>query len=151
MKNKICISMLAVLCVVGGTFSGAYGASTVRALGGSGTYSSASSAAANNSESTIRGSSVRVSPVASTGSSSGTAVASTGTTTTGRVATTPRLSLGSYLTGAITSGGSSLRPVTPSGGSSGGGGDSGSGGGGTGIDPDSAAAMLKDIDQLKAM
>ena len=147
MKNDLKISTLTIICVLCTAVSGAYGASSVRSFGGSGTYASASDAAAANtssatSASSVRGGSVRVNPGSGVSGSSTTIEA--GTTTNGRVATTPRLSIGHYLGGATSiSGGSSLRPQTP--GSSGG---SSSGGDG-GLDPDIAAGLRQQVDQLQ--
>ena len=142
MKNELKISKLAIICVLCTAVSGAYAASSVRSLGGTGTYSSASSAAAANtsssgSTSSVRGGSVRVTP--SSGLTGTSTKVEAGTTTSGRVATTPRLSIGQYLGGTTSvSGGSSLRPQTPStGGSSG------------GIDPDVAAGLRQEVDQLQ--
>ena len=147
MKNDLKISTLTIICVLCTAVSGAYGASSVRSFGGSGTYASASDAAAANtssatSASSVRGGSVRVNPGSGVSGSSTTIEA--GTTTSGRVATTPRLSIGHYLGGGTSiSGGSSLRPQTP--GSSGG---SSSGGDG-GLDPDVAAGLRQQVDQLQ--
>ena len=147
MKNDLKISTLTIICVLCTAVSGAYGASSVRSFGGSGTYASASDAAAANtssatSASSVRGGSVRVNPGSGVSGSSTTIEA--GTTTNGRVATTPRLSIGHYLGGGTSiSGGSSLRPQTP--GSSGG---SSSGGDG-GLDPDIAAGLRQQVDQLQ--
>ena len=142
MKNELKISKLAIICVLCTAVSGAYAASSVRSLGGTGTYSSASSAAAANtsssgSTSSVRGGSVRVTP--SSGLTGTSTKVEAGTTTSGRVATTPRLSIGQYLGGTTSvSGGSSLRPQTPStGGSSG------------GVDPDVAAGLRQEVDQLQ--
>ena len=115
MKHDLKISRLAIICVLCTAVSGAYGASSVRALGGAGTYASASDAAAAGSDSaanstaSVRGGSLRVTP---NSGASGTATSiSTSNTTSGRVATSPRLSIGHYLGGGTAvSGGSSLRP-----------------------------------------
>lgn len=146
MKSDLKISTLAIICVLCTAVSGvSYGASSVRSLGGSGTYTSASSAATANSNSSssassVRGGSVRVNPTSGVSGTSTTVEA--GTTTSGRVATTPRLSIGQYLGGATSvSGGSSLRPQTPSGGTS-------SGGDGS-LDPDVAAGLRQQVDQLQ--
>ena len=145
MKNDFKISRLAIICVLCTAVSGAYGASSVRALGGSDTYSSASSAAAansnaSNSSSSVRGGSLRVTP--SSGVSGTSTTVSAGTTTSGRVATTPRLSIGQYLGGTTSvSGGSSLRPQTPStGGSSSGDGS---------FDQELASELTSRVDQLQ--
>ena len=146
MKHNLGISTVAIVCVLCTAVSGAYGASSVRSLGGSGTYTSASNAAAaadsNGSASSIRGGSVRVNPTSGVSGTSTTIEA--GTTTSGRVATTPRLSIGHYLGGATSvSGGSSLRPTTPSGGASGGGSTGG------GVSGDDFAGLQGRVDQLE--
>ena len=145
MRNDLKISTLTIICVLCTAVSGAYGASSVRSFGGSGTYASASDAAAANTSSatSVRGGSVRVNPGSGVSGSSTTIEA--GTTTNGRVATTPRLSIGHYLGGGTSiSGGSSLRPQTP--GSSSGGSSSGGDGG---LDPDVAAGLRQQVDQLQ--
>ena len=145
MKNDLNISKLAIICVLCTAMTGAYGASSVRSLGGSNTYTSASNAAAANSASgsstsSVRGGSVRVTPNSGVSGTSTTINSGSSTTTSGRVATTPRLSIGQYLGGATSvSGGSSLRPQTPSGGSSSGGSSN----------PDISAELRNDIDQLQ--
>ena len=132
MRHDLKISRLAVICVLCATVSGAYGASSVRSLGGSGTYTSAAAAAADGNSggaSSVRGGSLRVSP--SSNVSGTTTSISTDNTTSGRVATSPRLSIGHYLTGGTSvSGGSSIRPITPGGSSTSGGGSSSGGDGG---------------------
>ena len=145
MKRDLKTSTLAIICVLcTAAVSGAYGAASVRSLGGSGTYTSASSAAASNDSgaASVRGGSVRVNPTS--GVSGTSATVSAGTTTSGRVATTPRLSIGHYLGGGTSiSGGSSLRPQTPgvsTGGTSSGGGS---------MDPDVAAGLRQEVDQLR--
>lgn len=147
MKNELKISTLAMVCVLCTTVSGAYGASSVRSLGGSGTYNSASSAAAANTSSgsnaiaAARGGSVRVTPT--TGKTGTAANPSVGTTTSGRVATTPRLSIGKYLGGGTSiSGGSSIKPQGP------GNSSSGSTGGGS-MDPGTAADLQLQVDQVR--
>ena len=146
MKNNLKISRLAIVCVLCTAVSGAYGASSVRALGGSGTYTSAASATTANdtSNTSVRGGSLRVTPSSGV-SGTGTTI-NAGTTTSGRVATTPRLSIGHYLGGGTSvSGGSSLRPQNPgtSGGSSSGGSSSG------GMDPEVSGAIMDSIDDLQ--
>ena len=111
MKNKIKISTLSIVCVLCASVAmPGFAASSVRALGGAGTYSSASSAAAAKADGTagggainsVRAGSMRVNNVAG---------ANTGAARSGsaRATTTPRLSIGKYLSGssAIT-GGSSI-------------------------------------------
>lgn len=147
MKHDLKISRLAIICVLCTAVSGAYGASSVRALGGAGTYASASDAAAAgsggaaNSTASVRGGSLRVTPDSG---ASGTATSiSTSNTTSGRVATSPRLSIGHYLGGGTAvSGGSSLRPS--GGGSSSSGGGSSSGGD---TNPD-VSGLRQDVDDL---
>lgn len=142
MKKDLKISTVAIVCVLCAAVSAAHGASSVRTLGGAGTYSSAAAASGTPTSSvTARGGSVRVTPTVNR-VSSGTVnnSASAGVTTT-RVATTPRLSIGKYLGGGTAvSGGSSIKPQNPgtSGGSSSG-----------GVDPSVAAALRSDVDQLR--
>ena len=142
MKKDLKISTVAIVCVLCAAVSVAHGASSVRTLGGAGTYSSAAAASGTSTSSaTARGGSVRVTPTVNR-VSSGTVnnSASAGVTTT-RVATTPRLTIGKYLGGGTAvSGGSSIKPQNPgtSGGSSSG-----------GVDPSVAAALRSDVDQLR--
>ena len=141
MKNKLKISILSLVCVLGVGFADAQAASSVRTLGGTGTYVSASSAANAESGGTFasiaRGGSVRVSPTTSQTTTSSSSESSSGT----RVVNVPRLSIGQYLGGGTSvSGGSSLRPQTPSTGSSSGGGT---------IDPGLTSELQRDVDQLK--
>ena len=101
-KNNISIlSIVSVLCAA--VVVPSYAASSVRALGGAGTYNSASSAAsakASGAENTARAGSLRVG-----GTTGGTRSSST------RGSSAPRLSIGKYLGGSsVVSGGSSLRP-----------------------------------------
>ncbi len=110
MKNELKISTLSIVCVLCAAVAmPAFGASSVRSLGGAGTYASASSAAAAKSNQTsgatnsVRGGSMRVN---SSASSAKNATRSSST----RTATTPRLSIGKYLAGSSAiSGGSSNR------------------------------------------
>ncbi len=122
MKNELKISTVSIVCVLCASVvsGGAYGASSVRALGGAGTYTSAASASKSGASTGVaRAGSVRISPTtvkANAAKPSGGA-----SVTAGRVATSPRLSLGKYLGGKVSvSGGSSTRPNpgTPSGGGS---------------------------------
>ena len=99
-------SILTVAFAMGGTT--AWAASSVRALGGAGTYDSASNAAGakatggtklTDDKGTVRAGSMRV------------GTAGTRTSSTRGASTTPRLSIGKYLGGATSiSGGSSVRP-----------------------------------------
>jgi len=124
MKNELKISTLSIVCVLCASMAlPSYGASSVRSLGGAGTYSSASSAATAKSSgdstgggaiNSVRAGSVRVNNAAG---------ATGGATRSGstRAATTPRLSIGKYLAGSsAVSGGSSIsgshKPGRPSGG-----------------------------------
>lgn len=113
MKNELKISILSIVCVLCASFAlPSYGASSVRSLGGTGTYSSASSAAEAKSGgnsmgdgaiNSVRAGSLRVNNVTGT-----TAAGATRTGAT-RAATTPRLSIGKYLAGSsAVSGGSSI-------------------------------------------
>ena len=148
MKHELKISRLAVVCVLCAAVSGAYGASSVRSLGGSGTYTSAAAAAADGNSggaASVRGGSLRVTP--SSGVSGTTTNISAGNTTGGRVATSPRLSIGHYLGGGTSvSGGSSIRPITPGGSTSGGGSSSGGSGG---VSSDDLDTLRGQVDQLE--
>lgn len=141
MKNELKISVLSIMCVLGLSISGAYAASSVRALGGSGTYVSASSAAnsgsSDNATSVSRSGSVRVSPTTTQTTTSSSSESASGT----RVVNVPRLSIGQYLGGGTSvSGGSSLRPQTPG---------SGSASGGSDIDPGLMTSLQRDVDELQ--
>ncbi len=103
MKNELKISTLSIVCALCAAVSmPAYGAPAVRSLGGAGTYSSASNAAAarvstGGALGSLRGGALRVNNTASNANKK-PSVGSTG----GRTATTPRLSIGKYLGGATT-------------------------------------------------
>ncbi len=139
MKKDLKISTWAIVCVLCAATSVANAASSVRSLGGSGTYNSAAAASGNGngSVSGVRGGSLRVTPTSdksSTGSTNSSA-----TTTNGRVATGSRLSIGKYLGGGTSvSGGSSIKRPT---------GDTSSGG--SGVTPGEASALRRDIENLK--
>ncbi len=129
MKHKLnisalSISMLCAFCAAAST--NAYGASSVRTLGGSGTYTSAASAAsAGTTQPSMRGGSVRVTPTSGTAKPVSSA---SGAGSVRAIAPTSRLSIGKYLDTAtsISGGGSSIRPnPNPGGGNSGGGVDDG--------------------------
>ena len=147
MKNLFSVSSFFIFFAIFFLENASYAASSVRSLGGSGTYTSASSASIANASSTSaasRSGSVRVTP--STGSTSNSVKVSSSNSSTGRVATTPRLSIGQYLGGGTSvSGGSSIRPQNP--GNSGSGSSSGDSGGT--MDPGIAADLQKDIEQLQ--
>lgn len=139
MRKDLKISTWAIVCVLCAATSVANAASSVRSLGGAGTYNSAAAASGNGngSASGVRGGSLRVTPTSdksSTGSTNSSA-----TTTNGRVATGPRLSIGKYLGGGTSvSGGSSIKRPT---------GDTSSGG--SGVTPGEASALRRDIENLK--
>ncbi len=122
MKTNLKISTFAVISVLCATMT-ATAASSVRTLGGAGTYESASSAAAANdsavrpaTRTAARSGSVRVNPTTA-GSNRPTA---SGTASADRSSTTSRLSIGKYLGGGSSVTGNTY--VRPQGGSS----DSGS-------------------------
>lgn len=109
MKKELKTSRFAVFCVlfVGVTLP-AFSASSVRSLGGAGTYASASSAAAAKSGESASGGAVRAGSMRV----NNVAGATSGATRSGstRAATTPRLSIGKYLSGSSAiSGGSSTQ------------------------------------------
>lgn len=101
MKNELKISTLSIVCVLCATaFSGAYGASTVRTLGGTGTYNSVSAASASGANSGVaRAGVARVTPAGGRVTSVAKPSGATSTTSgaASRVSTAPRLSLGKYL------------------------------------------------------
>lgn len=124
MKNELKISTLSIVCVLcASVVMPSFGASSVRSLGGAGTYTSASGAAAakaggssaGDAINSVRAGSMRVNNVAG---------ANAGATRSGstRSASTPRLSIGKYLSGSSAiSGGSSISGAhKPGAGSSGG-------------------------------
>lgn len=107
------LSVVCVLCAAG--LSPVFAASSVRNLGGSGTYSSASNAAAARSGSAAINS-ARAGSVRATTGSTAKAVGSTGASAgSARTASnTARLSVGSYLQGGKTiQGGSSIKSQNP--------------------------------------
>lgn len=139
MRKDLKISTGAIVCVLCAATSVADAASSVRNLGGAGTYNSAAAATSGNvgGATGVRGGSLRVSP-SSDRLPSGT-TNSSATTTNGRVATGQRLSIGKYLgTGTSVSGGSSIKRPTA---------DSSSGG--SGVTPGEANALRRDIENLK--
>lgn len=95
-------------------------ASSVRSLGGAGTYSSAEVASGSSaktskgtSSAALRGGSVRVTS-GSGQSASSTTIKTNNTSSAGRAATLPRLSIGQFLGGGTSiSGGSSIKPQIP--------------------------------------
>ncbi|MBQ8294005.1 MAG: hypothetical protein IJX89_01290 [Alphaproteobacteria bacterium] len=135
MKKELKISTLSIVCVLcTAAMMPAFGASSVRSLGGSGTYTGTASAAAakSNGATTTRNSSVRATAGATKKAST------TSGANSSRAATTSRLSIGKYLGGSTAiSGGSSVRP---------GGGTSGSE---SGADADLMADLQRDVDQIR--
>ncbi len=112
MKKELKISTLSIVCVLcAAVVMPAFGAASVRSLGGVGTYNGTSSAASAKSATgssainSVRGGAMRVN---SSGKTAGARVSST------RSATTPRLSIGKYLAGSSALGGGSS--ITQSGG-----------------------------------
>ncbi|MBR2286342.1 MAG: hypothetical protein IJ866_02710 [Alphaproteobacteria bacterium] len=108
-KHTLKISTVSVLCVLCAVATDAFGAGSVRALGGTGTYNGTAAATSATTSSTAaratRAGSLRISP--STTRSVSTA---TRTTPSGATESTQRLSIGKYLgpaTSVSTSGGSS--------------------------------------------
>ena len=139
MRKDLKISTWAIVCVLCAATSVADAASSVRNLGGAGTYNSAAAATSGNvgGATGVRGGSLRVSP--SSGRLPSGTTNSSATTTNGRVATGQRLSIGKYLgTGTSVSGGSSIKRPTA---------DSSSGG--SGVTPGEANALRRDIENLK--
>ena len=137
MRKELKISTLSIICVLcTAMVTPSFGASTVRTLGGNGTYVGTSSAttAKKSGATTARAGSVRVTPSAN----KATTAKPEGTATTGRLATSPRLSIGKYLGGSTAvSGGSSTRP---------GGGSTGGTSGG--MDAGMASQLRADVDRL---
>lgn len=118
MKKDIKISVLSIVSVLCATVvMPSFAASSVRSLGGAGTYNSASSAA--NAKSNAKSNSARAGSLRVGTDVSGSRVSSA------RGTSVPRLSIGKYLGGSsVISGGSSSRPIDPE--------QSGSGSGSTG-------------------
>ena len=136
MKTRNQISGFAVICAVcASTMSGAWAASSVRTLGGAGTYSSAASASSVGAVTAANAGTARAGSMRVTGTSgksattASVATPSTSGSTAGRAATAPRLSIGKVLSGAT----SVSRP---------GGGSSGT------IDP-GLAGLPDDVDELR--
>lgn len=154
MITKYKISTIAVCCAMFAASSQAFGAASVRSLGGAGTYTSASSAASGTSVSASKSSkssgayavpstaaragSMRVSPSAASGATA-SSVSGNASATGSRAASNQRLSIGRILGGASSVGGGS------SSGNSGG--TSGSTGGG--FDPELAGELRSEIDGLQ--
>ncbi len=121
-------------------------ASSVRSLGGAGTYSSAEVASdssaktsTDTSSAVLRGGSVRVTS-GSGQSASSTTIKTNNTSSAGRAATLPRLSIGQFLGGGTSiSGGSSIKPQIPND-------DSYTDGG---FDSGMAADLQSEIDKLR--
>lgn len=118
-ENKISkLAIVSALCAMVAVPS--YAASSVRALGGSGTYNGTASAANAKSGGTGSAGTMRAGSMRVNNATSGTNTR----VTSSRTATSPRLSIGKYLGGSsVISGGSSSKPMNP--GQSGVGGPSG--------------------------
>ena len=117
--NILSASLVGIVCA--SIMTPLYAASSVRSLGGSGTYTGTSSVRANvasetsgSAISTARAGSLRVDNAAGTRSTN----ASLRTPST-RSSTAPRLSIGKYLAGSSALAGGSSKPVVPGGASSG--------------------------------
>lgn len=117
--NILSASLVGIVCA--SIMTPLYAASSVRSLGGSGTYTGTSSVRANvasetsgSAISTARAGSLRVNNAAGTRSTN----ASLRTPST-RSSTAPRLSIGKYLAGSSALAGGSSKPVVPGGASSG--------------------------------
>ncbi|MBQ8473916.1 MAG: hypothetical protein IJ500_03585 [Alphaproteobacteria bacterium] len=132
MKTELKISSLALICALCTVVATpAMSAAPVRSLGGAGTYTSASSAAASKtSGASTRAGAMRVLPsttkATSSAKTSTTSATTSGAVTSTRAAMSPRLSIGKYL------GGTPVKVVT--GGSSSGGSSSGGTTGGEFVD-----------------
>lgn len=107
MKNKIITSALTIICVLcGGWVSDAFAAPSVRALGGAGTYSGTTSAAAAKSggaaTTSARAGSVRVTPTAKVSASTTPRISNVET----KVSSSgdQRMSIGKYLGPSVTGG-----------------------------------------------
>ena len=148
MKYDLKISRLAIVCALFATTAGgAFGAASVRSLGGAGTYSgTAAASGASASTGTASTSGTAAARAGSLRVSGGTAARTTATGSTAktssanRAATTPRLSVGKYLGGGTSSTGSSLRNQTVS---------SGSGTGGSNVNPDVLDKLDDRVDELE--
>lgn len=102
------ISMISVLCAMIAIPS--YAASSVRALGGAGTYNGTTSAVNAKSDRTSTAGTMRAGTMRANNATTG---ANTRVTSS-RAATSPRLSIGKYLGGSsVISGGSSTKPINP--------------------------------------
>lgn len=105
MRKEIKISLLSLVCGLSViTFGSAFAAPAVRSLGGAGTYSGVSSAAAaKTTANTNSGSSAVKSVRANTVRSTAAGLGSIKPTASTRTSATPRLSIGKYLGGAVSS------------------------------------------------
>ncbi len=109
MKKEFKISTLSIVCVLCTAVAmPSFGASAVRSLGGAGTYSSASSAAAGSKTSSGTASAARAGSLRTTA-----AKPATSTSSTRVAATSPRLSIGKYLGGATTVGKPASGTINP--------------------------------------
>lgn len=133
MTNKIVTSALTIVCVLcGGWVSGALAAPSVRALGGAGTYTGTTSAAAAKTGGTAttsaRAGSVRVTPAVKVSSSTTPRSSNTETKTSG--SDDQRMSIGKYLGPSVT------------------GGTKVSTGGGTGTTSEEFTGLVNTVDEL---
>jgi len=118
MKSKVRISRLAVVCVMlASAVSGAYAASSVRALGGAGTFSGAAAASGSSSGTAATSGAAKTSARAGSLRAPTTAgratTTSSGSASARRAASTQRLSVGKYLGGGTSSGGASIKNQKP--------------------------------------
>lgn len=108
MKNNIITSAITIMCVLcGGWISGAFAAPSVRALGGAGTYTGTTSAAAARTGGTTattsaRAGSVRVTPSVKVSTSTTPRVSNSGTSVS--TSDDQRMSIGKYLGPSVTGG-----------------------------------------------
>lgn len=113
MKTELKISTLSIACVLCAAFSApAFSAPAVRALGGVGTYSSASNAASAKATGADAGSSA-ISAVRGNTRVGGAASSTGGVVTSTRTSAVPRLSIGKYLAGSASLGGAATGTTKP--------------------------------------
>jgi len=113
MKTELKISTLSIACVLCAAFSApAFSAPAVRALGGVGTYSSASNAASAKATGADAGSSA-ISAVRGNTRVGGAASSTGDVVTSTRTSAVPRLSIGKYLAGSASLGGAATGTTKP--------------------------------------
>lgn len=113
MKTELKISTLSIACVLCAAFSApAFSAPAVRALGGVGTYSSASNAASAKATGADAGGSA-ISAVRGNTRVGGAASSTDGVVTSTRTSAVPRLSIGKYLAGSASLGGAASGTTKP--------------------------------------